>query len=311
MRLVVAGTPEVALPSLDALRSSEHEVCAVVTRPDAPSGRGRTRHPSPVKARALEQGLEVLTPTRMDEPTFLARLRELAPDACPVIAYGALLPPEVIAIPEHGWINLHFSLLPAWRGAAPVQHAIIAGDSVTGASTFRIERGLDSGPVFGTLTEVIGASDTAGSLLSRLAHAGAGLLLATLDAIADGSARPVPQPEDGVSLAPKLASADAQVVWSHPAFAVDRRVRGCTPAPGAWTTFRGQRLGLGPLRPDPGGPGGDLAAGQVAASKQEVWVGTATDAVRLGSVRPVGKREMPAADWARGMRIETGEVLGG
>ncbi len=309
MRLLFAGTPAVAVPSLDALLSSRHEVVAVLTRPDARAGRGRTLRPSPVKERALEAGVEVLTPVSPRDPDFQARLAELAVDAAPVVAYGALLPEAVLDVPTHGWVNLHFSVLPAWRGAAPVQHAIIAGDEVTGASTFRIERGLDTGPVYGTLTETIRPRDTAGDLLGRLATAGSGLLVRTLDALEDGILDPVEQTEEGVSLAPRLLTADAEVRWTHPAQAVDRLVRGCTPAPGAWTTLPdGARLGLGPVRPQRDVT--DLAPGELRVSREGVDVGTATHAVRLGEVRPAGRRPMPALDWARGARPADGAVLG-
>jgi methionyl-tRNA formyltransferase len=319
MRLVFAGTPEVALPSLDALLASRHEVVAVVTRPDARAGRGRTLVPSPVKQRAEAKGLEVLTPDRPSDPAFQERLRELAPDACPVVAYGALVPPSALEIPRHGWVNLHFSLLPAWRGAAPVQHAVMAGDEVTGATTFRLEKGLDTGPVFGVMTESIRPRDTAGDLLDRLSRAGAGLLVATLDGIEDGDLEPRPQPADGVSLAPKIEVEDARVRWSRPALVVDRQVRGCTPAPGAWTVFRGERVKLGPVTPlftedaaaaDTSGALAtvpDLAPGQLHVTKRAVAVGTASGAAVLGEVRPHGKKPMPAADWARGVRIEVGE----
>lgn len=312
MRLVFAGTPEVALPSLDALLASDHEVVAVVTRPDARAGRGRALVPSPVRRRAEEAGVEVLTPARPSEPEFLARLRELAPDACPVVAYGALVPSPALEIPGHGWVNLHFSLLPAWRGAAPVQHAIMAGDEVTGASTFLLEAGLDTGPVFGVMTETIRPTDTAGELLDRLAVAGAGLLVATLDGIADGSLTPVPQSAEGVSLAPKIEVDDARVRWSRPGLAVDRQIRGCTPSPGAWTTFRGDRVKIGPLAPATAPaatsePTTTLAPGELHVGKRAVRVGTASGPVVLGQVQPHGKKAMPAADWARGVRIETGE----
>ncbi len=316
MRLVFAGTPDVALPSLDALCASDHEVVAVVTRPDAPAGRGRRLRPSPVKERALELGLEVLTPTSPKDADFATRLRALAPDACPVVAYGALLPGEVLDVPARGWVNLHFSVLPAWRGAAPVQHALMAGDEVTGATTFRIEPGLDTGPVYGVMTERIRPDDTAGALLARLASGGAELLVATMDGLADGSLTAVPQPEDGVSLAPKVRVEDARVDWSLPATVVDRRIRGCTPAPGAWTTFRGDRVGIGPVEVpaggrDPAGPTDPApGVGELRATKHEVVVGTPTGPVRLGTVRPRGKREMAAADWARGVRIVPGERVG-
>jgi len=305
MRLVFAGTPEPALPSLRALASSRHEVVAVVSRPDAPVGRGQTMTASPVSAWARAAGIAVLTPRRASEPGFADALRRLAPDCCPVVAYGSLIPPAVLAIPTHGWVNLHFSLLPAWRGAAPVQHALIAGDDVTGASTFELEAGLDTGPVYGTVTETIEPDDTAGDLLTRLAAGGADLLVATLDAIEDGTARPVPQPVDGISPAPKLSVEDAHVDWTSPAFAIDRRVRGCTPDPGAWTMLAGRRLGLGPVAVVDAGSGPDrLGPGVLQVGRREVLVGTGSTPVRLGTVRPAGRKDMPASDWARGLRAD-------
>lgn len=316
MRLVFAGTPDVAVPCLDALTDSSHDVVAVLTRPDAVAGRGRSLMASPVKKRARELGIEVLTPGRASDPLFQVRLRELAPDACPIVAYGALIPLSALTIPTHGWINLHFSLLPAWRGAAPVQHAIMAGDEVTGATTFLLEQGLDTGPTFGVMTEVIKPGDTSGDLLVRLAQAGAGLLVATLDALEAGDLQAVPQPRDGVSLAPKISVEDARINWRTTALAIDRHIRGCTPAPGAWTTFRGERLKIQPVTSDPDAlkapvAQNDMAVapGEVAATKRAVHVGTASGTVQLGVVQPHGKRPMAAADWARGVRIEPGEVL--
>lgn len=309
MRLVFAGTPEVAVPALDALIASErHEVAAVVTRPDAPAGRGRRLLASPVAERAEEAGIEVLKPDRPRDEGFLARLREIAPDCCPVVAYGALLPRAALDIPVHGWVNLHFSLLPAWRGAAPVQHSLLSGDEITGASTFLIEEGLDSGPVYGTVTERIRPTDTSGDLLTRLAFSGAGLLAATMDGIEDGSLKPVPQPADGVTLAPKITVEDAGVDWSAPALRVDRVVRACTPAPGAWTTFRGERLKLIQVAPVP--ERSDLAPGRLSAGKNSVYTGTGSYAVELLWVQAQGKKPMRAADWARGARVEAGETLG-
>ncbi|MEV7007731.1 methionyl-tRNA formyltransferase [Streptosporangium sp. NPDC051022] len=309
MRLVFAGTPETALPSLRALLDSpRHEVAAVVTRPDAQSGRGRKVHPSPVAELAEEAGIEVLRPQRAGDPEFLERLRLIDPDCCPVVAYGALLPQSALDIPRHGWVNLHFSLLPAWRGAAPVQHAVLHGDEITGAATFRIVRELDAGPVYGVVTEEIRAADTSGGLLARLAESGAGLLAATLDGIEDGKLEAVPQPAEGVSLAPKITVDDARVDWSAPAMRVDRLVRACTPAPGAWTEFRGQRIKLGPVRPVPEAPA--LAPGRIAASKTSVLVGTATHPVELGEVQPQGKRLMGAGEWARGVRPTDEDRLG-
>jgi len=299
MRLAFAGTPDVALPSLEALLSSRHDVVGVVTRPDAPAGRGRALRPSPVKELALERGLEVLQPVHPRDAGFQAQLAAWGVDAVPVVAYGALLPRAALDVPRLGWVNLHFSLLPAWRGAAPVQHALLAGDEVTGATTFLIEEALDSGPVFGVLTERVRPTDTAGDLLTRLGRAGADLLVATMDGLEAGSLSAVPQPAEGVSFAPKIAVADARVDWTSPALRVDRLVRACAPTPGAWTTFRDRRVKLGPVTATeetlpPGELAGDL-------------VGTATRAVRLGRVQPEGKGEMAAADWLRGLRVDAGE----
>jgi methionyl-tRNA formyltransferase len=311
MRLVFAGTPRTALPALDALLASRHEVAAVLTRPDAPVGRGRKVEASPVARRAAEAGLEVLTPARARDPEFLDRLREIAPDCCPVTAYGALLPQSALDIPPNGWVNLHFSILPAWRGAAPVQHAILHGDDVTGASTFGIVKELDAGPVYGVLTESVRPDDTTGTLLDRLSHSGAELLVATLDGIEDGTVQAVPQPAEGVSFAPKIHSADARVDWKLPAHVVDRQIRACTPDPGAWTEFDGARLKLGPVSPDvPGAaglPGGapaappDLAPGELHVGRRAVLVGTGSLPVRLGDVQAPGKRRLTASDWARGL----------
>jgi methionyl-tRNA formyltransferase len=310
MKLVFAGTPEVAVPALDALIASDrHEVAAVVTRPDAPAGRGRRLVASPVAERAEEAGIEVLKPVKPRDEAFLARLREIAPDCCPVVAYGALLPKVALDVPARGWVNLHFSLLPAWRGAAPVQHAIMAGDEITGASTFLIEEGLDSGPLYGTVTEMVRPTDTSGDLLTRLAFAGAGLLSATMDGIEDGSLKALPQPADGITVAPKITVENAHVDWSAPALRVDRVVRGCTPAPGAWTVFRDERLKLIQAVPVPDRT--DLAPGELAVGKKNLYVGTGSYAVELLWVQAQGKKPMAAADWARGVRIAPGERLGG
>ena len=301
LRLVFAGTPAPALPSLRALLDSpRHDVVAVVTRPDAPAGRGRKETRSPVALLADEAGVPVLQPRSPREEEFQNALRDLAPDCCPVVAYGALVPPPALAIPRHGWVNLYFSLLPAWRGAAPVQHAVLHGDEVTGATTFVLEEGLDTGPVLGVVTEEIRPDDTSGDLLARLADSGAHLLRATMDGVEDGELRAVPQPAEGVSFAPKLTPDDVRVDWTAPAIRVDRLVRAATPAPGAWTTFGGVRVKLGPVRIEHGTeplPPGVLRDG---------LVGTATAPVRLGEVRPEGKRAMPLADWLRGLRVTEG-----
>jgi methionyl-tRNA formyltransferase len=302
VRLVFAGTPEAALPSLDALLASRHEVAAVLTRPDAPAGRGRRVSASPVKRRAVDAGLPVLQPQRPGEPGFLAELAALAPGCCPVVAYGAVVPRAALDVPPHGWVNLHFSLLPAWRGAAPVPHALLAGDEVTGATTFRLVEELDAGPTYGVVTEPIRPTDTAGDLLARLAKSGARLLVATLDGIEDGTVEARPQPQQGVSRAPKLTPDDVRVDWSAPALRVDRLIRAATPTPGAWSTLRGRRVGLGPVTvatdADP------LPPGTLATHRREILVGTATQPVRLGEVRPEGRAPMTAAAWLRGLRFE-------
>jgi methionyl-tRNA formyltransferase len=308
MRVVFAGTPEVAVPSLDAIAASPHELVGVVTRPDAPAGRGRKLAASPVAQRAEELGLPVLKPDHPRDPEFQAALRDLAPDCCPVVAYGALLPQSVLDIPRHGWVNLHFSLLPAWRGAAPVQHAIWHGDEVTGATTFRIVRELDAGPTYGVMTETVRPTDTAGDLLGRLATGGAQLLVATLDGIESGDVEARPQPTDGVSMAPKILVEDAAVDWAEPAAAVDRRIRACTPGPGAWTTFGGERFKLGPVLIEANVD--SLAPGELRVQKDAVLVGTGSLPVRLGEVKANGKRQMPAADWARGVRVSSGARFG-
>lgn len=299
MRLVFAGTPAAALPSLDAIAASSHELLAVITRPDAPAGRGRGVRRSPVGEWADARGIDVRTPARPSDPDFLAWLRDVAPDCCPVVAYGALVPPAALEIPAHGWVNLHFSVLPAWRGAAPVQHSILNGDEITGATTFELEAGLDTGPVYGVVTTEIGPTETAGELMSRLADSGAGLLVATLDGIATGELSPLPQPNEGVSLAPKLTVADARVDWTHPALRIDRLIRACTPAPGAWTTLRERRVKLGPVvvldeHRDPG---------TTAVGGDRVVVGTGGGAVVLGTAQPEGRAAMDASAWVRGLRL--------
>ena len=299
MRIVFAGTPQVALPSLEALLASDHEVVAVLTRPDAPSGRGKKLTPSPVAARAAELGIETLTPAKPREPEFLARLAEIAPDCCPVVAYGALLPQNLLDLVPHGFINLHFSLLPAWRGAAPVQHAVLAGDAVTGATTFRIVAALDAGPTFATVTEPIGATDTSGDLLRRLSVSGARLLVSTLDGIADGSLTATEQPERGRHPGAQDPVEDARIDWSRPAVVIDRVIRGCAPAPGAWTTFRGERFKINSATPVPDQVG---AVGELTVTKRSVTVAAGDGTgLELGQVQAQGKKPMPAPDWARGV----------
>jgi len=304
VRLVFAGTPEPALPALRRLIDlPRHDVIAVLTRPDAASGRRGKPQPSPVGRVALERGIPLLRPSRPNSAQFVAELSELAPDCCAVVAYGALLGDELLAVPRHGWVNLHFSLLPAWRGAAPVQAAIAAGDTVTGATTFQIESGLDSGPVYGVVTEAIRPTDTAGDLLERLGVSGAELLVTTLDGIVDGTLTPVPQPTDGVSLAPKITVEQARVRWDLPAQALERRIRAVTPNPGAWTLIGELRVKLGPVRIDADAPK-PLWPGNIHIDRRDVWIGTGSEPVRLGQIQPPGKKFMNAIDWARGARLD-------
>jgi methionyl-tRNA formyltransferase len=303
MRIIFAGTPAPALPSLQHLMDSpRHEVVAVLTRPDAAAGRRGKPAPSPVACLAADAGIPVLKPARPNSAEFVAEITALAPDCCAVVAYGALLSAELLAVPAHGWVNLHFSLLPAWRGAAPVQAAIAAGDTVTGATTFRIEPALDSGPVYGVVTETIRPDDTAGDLLDRLAVSGAALLEATVDGIADGSLTPVPQPADGVSVAPKVSVEHGRVRWDLPAHVIERRIRSVTPAPGAWTMLGDLRVKVGPVTVDRGGAA--LAPGVIDVQRSRVRVGTGSLPVLLGQIQPPGKKPMNAADWARGARLD-------
>lgn len=297
MRVLFAGTPAVAVPSLNALVDAGFDVVAVLTRPDAPLGRKRVMTPSPVAMRAGELGIDVIRAAKVDADTT-ARIAEFSPDVAAIVAYGGLVPRAALGVPAFGWVNLHFSLLPAWRGAAPVQRSIIAGDDVTGAVTFQLEEGLDTGPVFGTLTESVRATDTAGDLLERLSHSGAVLLGQTLSAIRTGQAVAQPQVGD-VTLAPKLTLEDGKLDWKQPALALDRRARGVTPEPGAWTMLDGQRVKLEPvtLRPDVK----DLAPGTLRVEAKSVLVGTGSHAVQLGRIQPAGKKMMSPADWARGL----------
>ncbi|MEH0109989.1 methionyl-tRNA formyltransferase [Tersicoccus sp. MR15.9] len=308
MRILFAGTPATAADSLrvlrDRLAGGDHEIVAVLTRPDAPLGRKRVLTPSPVAAAAGEAGLPVIKAARVDDDVR-AQLADLDLDVAVVVAYGALVPAAALDVPRHGWLNLHFSLLPAYRGAAPAQRAIIDGLTGTGASVFALRTGLDTGPVYGTVTAPIGPDDTAADLLAALTVSGTGLLADVLGGLADGTARATEQ--DGeVTLAPKLTLEDGLLDWSHPAAALDARSRGVTPEPGAWTTLDGQRVKLGPVRdaarPDLSGVKVPPAPepGLVAAHGRSVLVGTGDGAVVLSTVQPAGRTPMPAADWWRG-----------
>lgn len=299
MRIVYAGTPETAVAPLEALVASRHEVIAVVTRPDARVGRGRKLEQSAVAAAADGLGISVLKPHSSSAPEFLQHLRDLRPDAGAIVAYGALLRRELLDIPNWGWINLHFSVLPAWRGAAPVQRSIMAGDEVTGATVFSLVEELDAGPVLGTLTEPILDSDTSGTLLERLSERGAALMVDVLDHIEDGDMGAVRQPAEGVSYADKLTTEDARVDWNRPAFAIERHIRGCDPAPGAWTEYDNARLKLGPVTIT---SDVSLRPAETRIEKREVRVGTGTNDVVLSWVQPHGKQPMAAPDWGRGVQ---------
>lgn len=307
MRILFAGTPATAVPSLRRLVADGHELAGVLTRPPARAGRKHVLRPSAIHAEAEALGIPVDTPTTLKDPDVQNRIAEWQPEAVAVVAYGLIVPAPLLDVPEHGWVNLHFSLLPAWRGAAPVQHAIAAGDPVTGACTFRLEKGLDTGPVFSSVAEPIGPSDTAGDLLGRLAEAGADLLAATFRDLQDGRAQTAPQ-EGTATYAPTISTSDARIDWRDAAERIDRCSRAHTPAPGPWTELRGARVKLGPLTARPGVA--DLAPGRIRAGRadgaQEVLVGAGEGAVALSWVAPAGRKPMPAADWLRGARLEEG-----
>lgn len=299
MRVVFAGTPEPAVPSLRALAASSHEVVGVVTRRDAPIGRKRILKPSPVAVAAEELGLPVIKADRLDEAAT-AEIAALGADLGVIVAYGGLVREPLLSTPAHGWINLHFSLLPRWRGAAPVQHALIAGDRVTGAAVFRLVPALDAGDVFAELRYDVPRGATAGDVLTDLAVSGAGLVSGVVDAIADGSAVATPQHGEP-TLAPKLTQADGALDLAEPADRVIDRFRGTTPEPGAHVSLDGQRLKvLAALR----GPDADLEVGQVALVGRDVVAGTGEGTVLLRTVQPAGKGAMNAADWWRGLRSD-------
>ncbi|MEY2635441.1 MAG: hypothetical protein RIS75_1381 [Actinomycetota bacterium] len=304
MRILFAGTPEVAVVSLEALIASHHEVVGVITQPPAASGRGRKLTPSPVQLCAEAHGIQVFTPESINDDEFVSVISDVNADVAAVVAYGQLLKRRTLDLIPMGWINLHFSLLPAWRGAAPVQRAIMSGDQVTGATTFLLTEGMDTGPICGQLTTEIGPDENAGELLQRMAVDGAELLVSTFDALAQGQLSAVEQATCDVSYAPKITVAETNIKWHHPALGIQRWIRGCTPEPGAWTTFHGSRIGIESVTlrdvvPD------SLTPGQLHITKNEVFVGTGSAAVLLGRVKPAGKSWMNAADWARGLRDES------
>lgn len=296
LRLVFAGTPAAAVPSLERLAGSGHEVVAVVTRPAAPLGRKRVLTPSPVAAAAERLGLPVIEAARLDDATT-ERIAELAPDLGVIVAYGGLVREPLLSTPGNRWINLHFSLLPAWRGAAPVQHALIAGDAETGASVFRLVPELDAGDVLATLSHPIGPEDTAGTLLDDLAERGAALVAEVVDAIADGSATATPQSGEP-TFAPKLGIDDARLDWTAAAEVVRDRFRGVTPEPGAWTTVDEQRVKVLDLRRAT--DAAPVPPGRLELAGRRLLVGTGTDPLELRRVQPAGRTAMAAADWWRG-----------
>lgn len=305
MKLVFAGTPEVSLTSLKTLIDSNHEVVAVITQPAAQTGRGRILRPSPVEEFAKAHGIPTLAPASIAD--IESDLRELRPDCIPIVAYGQLIPHQLLSIPPHGWVNLHFSLLPSWRGAAPVNHAIWAGDHLTGATTFILDKGMDTGAVLGSVTEVIHSHDTAGSLLERLSSVGAVLLLQSLDALAAGVLQPKPQGSVDISYAPKIAKSDSRIDWHMPSMEVDRRIRATTPAPGPWSTVlvrahEVERVGFGPVTPVESErlPAGPVRPGAIVVAGNSILVGTLTTPVELTSLTPQGRKTMSAVDWVRG-----------
>ena len=299
LRVVFAGTPDVAVPTLEALARSSHEVVGVISRPDAPAGRGRHVRPSAVASAALSTGLPLVRPVTLADGAFDDVLDEWSPDLVVVVAYGLLIPERLLAHPRGGWINAHFSALPRWRGAAPIQHAIAAGDPTIAVTTFRIDAGLDTGPVLRQSEEIaIGDREDAGHLLGRLAGVAARVVVQTVDDCAQDALTPTPQAATGITYAPRISSDDAHIDWRSPAEVVDRWIRACTPAPGAWSSVTGSRLRIG--TPTNVVRDVDAVPGAIIAEKSRVLVGAAGGYVELGLVQPTGKKSMPAADWARG-----------
>lgn len=306
LRVIFAGTPQVAVPALEALLESQHQVVAVLTKPDSRAGRGRSLQPSAVALAARDNGLDVHTPERLDG--FVDALRAWEADVVAVVAYGLLVPEDVLEIPRLGWINAHFSRLPRWRGAAPVQHAIAHGDTTTSVTTFRIDQGLDTGPVLLTSPDVeIGEREDSGHLLNRLAPIGAELLVDTMDALAAGSVEATAQSSEGVSFAPRLSVDDARIDWQRSAIDIDRSIRACTPAPGAWTTFGGERLRIGvPAAVAASSLDGFGEPGAIHLDGKGVVIAAASGHLEIDQVQPAGKKWMAADAWIRGLR--TGEL---
>jgi methionyl-tRNA formyltransferase len=299
---VFFGTPTWAVPSLDELIASSIAVDAVVTNPDRPAGRGMKMSMPPVKRRALDAGIEVLQPERARNPELQERIKALGVDLCVVVAYGKILPGRLLELPRLGFVNVHFSILPSYRGAAPVQWAIINGDGHSGVSIIVLTEGMDEGPVLATREEPIGPDDTGGDLGDRLAGLGAGLLVETLHGYAGGSLKPREQDHEQATYAHKLSPDDARVDWSRPAARVRDLVRGLNPVPGAWTTLESRRLkvwmGEAIDRRD-------LSPGEMEATS-ELVVGTGDGALILTDVQLEGKSRMQGSELARGLRTAPG-----
>jgi methionyl-tRNA formyltransferase len=308
MRIAFAGTPAVAIPTLEALLKSEHEIVAVITQPPAAQGRSNKPQSSAVATFAAQNNLLVIEPESINAPQTIETLKDLKADLAVVVAYGQLLKNDALQVFPNGWVNAHFSLLPAWRGAAPVQAAIIHGDEVTGVTTFALESSMDSGAIFGQVTTQVGTEETAGELLDRLSVLGAELVLQTVNAIESGEAKPVPQNNAEISFAPKLSPAEGQINWKNPALAINRHIRGFTPKPGAWTTLDGNRIEIGPVEIL---QETQLLPGQIRVNKSEVCIGTGSSEIKLGDVKPAGKSWMSAGDWARGLRENSGAFTNG
>lgn len=296
MRLVFAGSPDAAVPSLRLLAGSEHELLTVITREDSPQGRKRVMTETAVATAAAEHGLPVLKANRLDA-TVTESIASLEPDLGVIVAYGGLVREPLLSAPRLGWINLHFSLLPRWRGAAPVQRAIMAGDDVTGASVFQLVEQLDAGDLYGRFTQSIGTRETAGHLLASLAEGGAELLLRVVDALASGTARAEPQAGD-VTLAPKLNLHDGRLDLTAAASTVANQVRGVTPEPGAFTETDGVRLKV--LEAAIAYDAPRMQPGELGEWNGRPVIGTGTDPLELIRVHPAGKKAMAASDWWRG-----------
>lgn len=316
LKILFAGTPDVAVPSLRALAAdTEHfEIVAVLTRPDAPTGRGRKLTPSPVKQAALELDLPVIESDPSEDNVFISELAATGAQAAAVVAYGKILKESVLDALPLGWYNLHFSMLPQWRGAAPVQRAIWAGDRYTGVTVFRITRGMDAGPIVAQRETEIDAHENAGDLLMRLANSGSSVLVHAMQAVDAGRAAAVAQQEGEYPKAEKIRVDDAHIDFTAPVEVVDRQIRACTPNPGAWCLLHAddadgaEPITLHVLRAQPAdmdhpNAPAALAAGMIAAGKKNVWVGTGSTPLELLEVKAQGKKAMRAPDWARGARL--------